>query len=148
MSIHEPKPLSSTREKKRQDFSHQDKYNQFFRKLYPFPRKITNISLFCLAIISLFCNYAPYLGIPYNFLIKNLGIPYIFLKKYLGIQQIIASREEEIAAHGKPVSFRPHLHRSRKDYNRDAMKKAITFEDDGFFIIRSRYKRYGCLQSF
>lgn len=59
-----------------------------------------------------------------------------------------ASREEEIAAHGKPVSFRPHLHRSRKDYNRATMKKAITLEDDGFFIIRSRYKRYGCLQSF
>jgi len=72
----------------------------------------------------------------------------MFLKKNLGIQQIIASREEEIAAHGKPISVRSRLHRSRKDYNRNTMKKAITFEDDGFFIIRSRYKRYGCLQSF
>ena len=56
-----------------------------------------------------------------------------------------ASREEEIAAHGKPVSFRSHLHRSRKDYNRNTMKKAITFEDDGFFIIQSCHKRFGLI---
>ena len=49
-----------------------------------------------------------------------------------------ASREEEISAHGKPISFRPHLHQSKKTYNRKNMNKAIILNDDGFVISSSR----------
>ena len=35
-----------------------------------------------------------------------------------------AAREEEIAAHGKPVSSRRVLHKSLKVYNRKRLKKA------------------------
>ena len=34
-----------------------------------------------------------------------------------------AAREEEIAAHGKPVSFRKVLHKSLKIYNRKRIKR-------------------------
>ena len=34
-----------------------------------------------------------------------------------------AAREEEIAAHGKPVSGRVMLHKSRKVYDRKKLKK-------------------------
>lgn len=34
-----------------------------------------------------------------------------------------AARLEEIAAHGKPVSFRTALHKSKKIYNRKRLKK-------------------------
>ena len=43
-----------------------------------------------------------------------------------------ASREEEISAHGKPISFRSHIHQSKKTYNRKNMNKAIILNDDGF----------------
>ena len=35
-----------------------------------------------------------------------------------------AARLEEIAAHGKPVSFRSALHKSKKIYNRKRLKKS------------------------
>lgn len=45
-----------------------------------------------------------------------------------------ATREEEILAHGKPITFRSHLQNSKKQYNRKQMKEAITQSDDGLFI--------------
>lgn len=36
-----------------------------------------------------------------------------------------ASREEEIALHGKPIGSRPEVHRSRKTYNRKKEKAGI-----------------------
>lgn len=41
-----------------------------------------------------------------------------------------AAREEEILAHGKPISFRSHLHKSKKQYDRKRLKKAIRFIED------------------
>ena len=35
-----------------------------------------------------------------------------------------AARLEEIAAHGKPVSFRTALHKSKKIYSRKRLKKS------------------------
>ena len=46
-----------------------------------------------------------------------------------------AARDEEIAAHGKQIAFRTHLHRSKKTYNRKKTNKAIILDDDGFVII-------------
>jgi len=46
-----------------------------------------------------------------------------------------AAREEEILAHGKPITFRSHLQNSKKQYNRKQMKKAITQSDDGLFFF-------------
>ena len=41
-----------------------------------------------------------------------------------------AARLEEIAAHGKPVSFRTTIQRSRKVYDRKRLKKAgITLDE-------------------
>ena len=45
-----------------------------------------------------------------------------------------AAREEEIQAHGKPIMFRGHLHKSKKKYDRKQLKKAITQTDDGFLL--------------
>jgi len=42
-----------------------------------------------------------------------------------------AAREEEIRLHGKPISLRTHLHKSKKTYSRKGNKKAITGGDDG-----------------
>ena len=36
-----------------------------------------------------------------------------------------AARMEEIAEHGKPVSFRKALHKSKKAYDRKRLKKQI-----------------------
>lgn len=36
-----------------------------------------------------------------------------------------ASREEEIAQHGRPVRQRPSVHRSEKKYNRKRMKAGM-----------------------
>ena len=41
-----------------------------------------------------------------------------------------AAREEEILAHVKPISFRSHLHKSKKQYDRKRLKKAIRFIED------------------
>ena len=40
-----------------------------------------------------------------------------------------ASRMEEIALHGKPVSARTLLHKSKKAYDRKRMKAIKTIED-------------------
>ena len=41
-----------------------------------------------------------------------------------------AARLEEIARHGRPVSMRPTLHKSKKIYDRKRLKKAgISFDD-------------------
>lgn len=45
-----------------------------------------------------------------------------------------AAREEEILAHGKPIVFRSHLHKSKKKYDRKQIKKTITQTDDGFLV--------------
>ena len=42
-----------------------------------------------------------------------------------------AAREEEILAHGKPISFRTHLHKSKKQYDRKRLKRAIKSLEDG-----------------
>ena len=39
-----------------------------------------------------------------------------------------AARLEEIAEHGKPVSMRSALHRSKKAYDRKRLKKAVDSE--------------------
>lgn len=41
-----------------------------------------------------------------------------------------AARLEEIAAHGKPVSFRTTLQRSKKAYDRKRLKRAGLHPDD------------------
>ena len=41
-----------------------------------------------------------------------------------------ASREEEILAHGKPVSSRPAVFKSKKVYNRKKQKKDIPDAED------------------
>ena len=41
-----------------------------------------------------------------------------------------AARLEEIATHGKPVSMRPALHKSKKVYDRKRLKKAGITSDD------------------
>ena len=46
-----------------------------------------------------------------------------------------AAREEEILAHGKPISFRSHFHKIKKKYDRKQLKKAISdTTDDGFSL--------------
>ena len=42
-----------------------------------------------------------------------------------------AAREEEILAHGKPISFRSHLHKSKKQYDRKRLKRALKSLDEG-----------------
>ena len=42
-----------------------------------------------------------------------------------------AAREEEILAHGKPISFRSHLHKSKKQYDRKRLKRAIKSMAEG-----------------
>ena len=42
-----------------------------------------------------------------------------------------AAREEEILAHGKPISFRSHLHKSKKQYDRKRLKRALKSMDEG-----------------
>ena len=46
-----------------------------------------------------------------------------------------AARLEEIAEHGRPVSYRTALHKSKKVYDRKSLKKAgITNDDLSFFV--------------
>lgn len=40
-----------------------------------------------------------------------------------------AAREEEIEAHGKQIIFRKHLQKSKKQYDRKQLKKAISLTD-------------------
>ena len=49
-----------------------------------------------------------------------------------------AARMEEIAGHGRPVTFRPAMHKSKKVYDRKRLKKAgITNDDLSFFVFKS-----------
>ena len=41
-----------------------------------------------------------------------------------------ASRQEEIDSHGHPVQGRAMVHRSRKVYDRNRMKRAVITDDD------------------
>ncbi len=41
-----------------------------------------------------------------------------------------AARLEEIEVHGKPVSFRKALHKSKKAYDRKRLKKAVINHDN------------------
>lgn len=63
----------------------------------------------------------------------------ITIRDYL-IAQRKASREEEITKHGKQIMFRPHIHKSKKQYNRQTRKHATVTEDDGMFYL-SAYQR-------
>ena len=46
-----------------------------------------------------------------------------------------AARIEEIAEHGRPVSFRKATHKSKKVYDRKRLKKAgINYDDLSFFV--------------
>ena len=48
-----------------------------------------------------------------------------------------AARQEEIAGHGRPVSFRTALHRSKKVYDRKRLKRAgINSDDCPFFFCQ------------
>ena len=47
-----------------------------------------------------------------------------------------AARMEEIAGHGKPVSMRSAIHKSKKVYDRKRLKRAgIEFKDDLSFFF-------------
>ena len=46
-----------------------------------------------------------------------------------------AARQEEIAGHGRPVSFRPALHKSKKVYDRKRLKRTGINEDGCPFCI-------------
>ncbi len=46
-----------------------------------------------------------------------------------------AARREEIEAHGRPVSFRKAIHKSKKAYDRKALKRQASGDDLPFAII-------------
>ena len=46
-----------------------------------------------------------------------------------------AARQEEIAGHGRPVSFRSALHKSKKVYDRKRLKRTGIKEDGCPFCI-------------
>jgi len=48
-----------------------------------------------------------------------------------------ASREEEIEAHGHPVRSRKMVHKSKKVYNRNLIKRAAIKRDDSSFILKT-----------
>ena len=51
-----------------------------------------------------------------------------------------AARMEEIAEHGRPVSTRSALHKSKKVYDRKRLKRAgITNDDCPFLFIGARW---------
>jgi hypothetical protein len=51
-----------------------------------------------------------------------------------------AARMEEIAEHGRPVSMRSALHKSKKVYDRKRLKRAgITNDDCPFLFIGARW---------
>ena len=51
-----------------------------------------------------------------------------------------ASRQEEIESHGHPVQGRAMIHKSKKVYDRNRMKRAAIKSDDSslFFILTER----------
>ena len=51
-----------------------------------------------------------------------------------------ASRQEEIESHGHPVQGRAMIHKSKKVYDRNRMKRAaIKSDDSSFFIVQTKY---------
>lgn len=46
-----------------------------------------------------------------------------------------AARLEEIAEHGRPVSFRKAVHKSKKVYDRKRLKRAVESNGSGMDII-------------
>lgn len=53
-----------------------------------------------------------------------------------------AARLEEIAEHGRPVSMRSALHKSKKVYDRKRLKKAgITNDDLSFSYLKAHARR-------
>lgn len=46
-----------------------------------------------------------------------------------------AARAEEIEAHGKQITFRTVMQKSRKVYDRKRLKRAVIKGDDGSFFI-------------
>ena len=51
-----------------------------------------------------------------------------------------ASRQEEIDSHGHPVQGRAMIHKSKKVYDRNRMKRAaIKSDDSSFFIVQTKY---------
>lgn len=46
-----------------------------------------------------------------------------------------AARMEEIEAHGRPVSFRKAIHKSKKVYDRKALKRQASGDDLPFYSI-------------
>ena len=51
-----------------------------------------------------------------------------------------AARMEEIAEHGRPVSMRSALHKSKKVYDRKRLKRAVITNDDcPFLFIGARW---------
>ena len=52
-----------------------------------------------------------------------------------------AARLEEIAEHGRPVSMRSALHKSKKVYDRKRLKKAGIMSDDLPFIFSPLTRR-------
>lgn len=46
-----------------------------------------------------------------------------------------AARQEEIESHGHPVQARTMVHKSKKVYDRNRIKRAIRKSDDGSFIL-------------
>ncbi len=51
-----------------------------------------------------------------------------------------AARLEEIAEHGRPVSYRTALHKSKKVYDRKRLKKAGITSDDLSFSLYKEYR--------
>ena len=41
-----------------------------------------------------------------------------------------ASRQEEITSHGRPVQARAMIHKSKKQYDRNKVKRAVIPDDD------------------
>ena len=50
-----------------------------------------------------------------------------------------ASREEEISAHGKQISMRCVVHKSKKKYDRNEQKRQVTKDLPFFFNIQLQY---------
>ena len=51
-----------------------------------------------------------------------------------------ASRQEEIESHGHPVQGRAMIHKSKKVYDRNHMKRAAIKSDDSSFLkVQTKY---------
>lgn len=56
-----------------------------------------------------------------------------------------ASRQEEIESHGHPIQGRAMIHKSKKVYDRNRMKRAaIKSDDSSFFKVQTKYSVSFC----